>query len=1178
MHSSAPPEPDLGALPTSLASTAATVPPHLEIPAHADDFPPSAAPTDAAAVFQHRMPFSENDEPHKSTHDRGNSNHVVHDPLAAAESTLVGGGTKAFVNAEETTLTAGDDDENEDVDEDEDEDDDEVEDEEDEDIDGFYAGDYEGNDIGFNLRAMAGFFSNHHGRFKVLLEKIKPRCPPSEQLPALEELANLLSMSQEETLVGQFDTDAFVREFVRVMGGTPPKRDLRTQTRWFRAGDLPEDPNPAEAFADEPPLDDGTLCERQILACRCLANLIEAMPFSTRSVVENNGVPAMVAKLVDMQVVDLAEQCLETLEKISATHPNGIVREGGLMAMLSYLDFFNIHAQRTAMNTVSNCCRRLQEEDFPLVRGSVPLISRMVLHPDHKLQEAACKSVVRIIESFRQCPTLLQQLVSPELCSSLKTVLAPPTMDSTEEESKYGTTISATMITELVRAVGLAVRASPSMAEHLMTSDFTQVLYVILSGSQPPRDLRHIEIDIRTFPATREEPVGLNKMALLHNFSSRPKEQLQEALNLTIELLPPLEQAGVFDASNYTQEALTWTERMRSVSSLESSEEQKQKQLEMIQAAEKLAASKSVSAAGKVTPETYSLVLKLCKLMLPVLVEIHTASAIPSVRNKAIFAILKVLAFPGPEELKWILKSVSMSAFLAGVLSSDDGPMSVQDSLQIVELLLAKLGPGYRRLLERAGVMWEIEQLVEQNVTQECARTGEHGGVVLPFPTDLSLSAPGLGESKLIGTQLTSIRQKNANILRARMIALLYAKPESEQGHASVLDHAISLANNLRSSALESEAEAKADLAQVFLMLASDTTGLSGWELLKSGLTEALLAFVGDSSTSTPASDSQHAKAHLPTQERRNLFTQALAAHHECGQRLIQRLQETVSRVQNFEVVSLGSAADDITRRYPGLGLTKQMRLKVSAAEPGLSSLNCPSFVVGIQAAASFAALEEYLRARLVSHPVQYSRSPPMQLSSILSTGPSGASPHQNVPSGGRPATGTTRDTLSDVKILHDQGLDTYGASRAEGNDHLGAIHFPKRGEPSVRSEEAVEASPKEQYPASPSTPGSDSFESESGIRTPICQECSGSPSREPYQDHFLFTVGGCNVSPEDTVFSAVYNMLKSRNPDYVPDRSIWNLSYPVSFRHVRGPRPHIEEGIYLPVPHLDVGLVELAS
>lgn len=50
--------------------------------------------------------------------------------------------------------------------------------------------------------------------------------------------------------------------------------------------------------------------EAQLLACRCLANLMEALPGSAHTVVHHGAVPVLCSKLVEIQYIDLAEQTL----------------------------------------------------------------------------------------------------------------------------------------------------------------------------------------------------------------------------------------------------------------------------------------------------------------------------------------------------------------------------------------------------------------------------------------------------------------------------------------------------------------------------------------------------------------------------------------------------------------------------------------------------------------------------------------------------------------------------------------------------------------------------------------------------------------------------------------------------------------------------------------------------
>ena len=62
-------------------------------------------------------------------------------------------------------------------------------------------------------------------RLKQILENIKSKADPTTRLLSLQELSELLSISTEDTLSGYFQTDSFVRELVRIMGGSGNNED-----------------------------------------------------------------------------------------------------------------------------------------------------------------------------------------------------------------------------------------------------------------------------------------------------------------------------------------------------------------------------------------------------------------------------------------------------------------------------------------------------------------------------------------------------------------------------------------------------------------------------------------------------------------------------------------------------------------------------------------------------------------------------------------------------------------------------------------------------------------------------------------------------------------------------------------------------------------------------------------
>jgi E3 ubiquitin-protein ligase TRIP12 len=120
---------------------------------------------------------------------------------------------------------------------------------------------------------MAGVASDLRG----ILDKLRQKDDPDIQRIALEEFAQMLLMANEDTLAGHFAPDPFVKELIILM-----------------------QPN---AFGEENP-------ETMLVACRCIANMMEALPASTANVVYGGAVPILCQKLLEIHYIDLAEQAL----------------------------------------------------------------------------------------------------------------------------------------------------------------------------------------------------------------------------------------------------------------------------------------------------------------------------------------------------------------------------------------------------------------------------------------------------------------------------------------------------------------------------------------------------------------------------------------------------------------------------------------------------------------------------------------------------------------------------------------------------------------------------------------------------------------------------------------------------------------------------------------------------
>lgn len=74
----------------------------------------------------------------------------------------------------------------------------------------------------------------------------------------------------------------------------------------------------------------------------------------------------------------LACACMQALEKISHEHPAACLRHGGLLASLTYLDFFQTGVQRVAVATAANMCRSITSENTDAVADAIPILTNLL--------------------------------------------------------------------------------------------------------------------------------------------------------------------------------------------------------------------------------------------------------------------------------------------------------------------------------------------------------------------------------------------------------------------------------------------------------------------------------------------------------------------------------------------------------------------------------------------------------------------------------------------------------------------------------------------------------------------------------------------------------------------------------------------------------------------------------
>ncbi|XP_039066065.1 E3 ubiquitin-protein ligase UPL4-like isoform X1 [Hibiscus syriacus] len=156
-----------------------------------------------------------------------------------------------------------------------------------------------------------------------------------------------------------------------------------------------------------------------LLAIRGMTYLCDVYPRSSGFLVRHDAVPALCEQLLAIEYVDVAEQCLQALEKISRDQPHACLQAGAIMAVLNFIDFFSISVQRVALSTVVNICKRLPPEGPARFAEAVPKLCVLLKHEDQQLVESVATCLIKISERMCQSSELLEELCKHELINQV---------------------------------------------------------------------------------------------------------------------------------------------------------------------------------------------------------------------------------------------------------------------------------------------------------------------------------------------------------------------------------------------------------------------------------------------------------------------------------------------------------------------------------------------------------------------------------------------------------------------------------------------------------------------------------------------------------------------------------------------------------------------------------------
>ncbi|CBI17334.3 unnamed protein product, partial [Vitis vinifera] len=472
------------------------------------------------------------------------------------------------------------------------------------------------------------------GRLKKILSSLREEGEEGRKIEALTQLCDLLLMGTEDSLCA-FPVDSFVPVLVELLN--------------------------YESNADI-----------MLLAARAITHLCDVLPSSCSAVLHYGAVRCFCAKLLEIECMDLAEQSLQALKKISQEQPTACLRAGALMAVLSFLDFFPTGVQRVALSTAANMCKKLPPDAADFVMEAVPLLTNLLQYQDSTVLEHSSVCLTRIVEAIASSPDKLDELCNHGLIEQVTALI------STSNSGGVQASLSTSTYTGLIRLLSICAKGSPLGAKTLLHLEISGILKDILPVS--------------SLIGSVSVPPSL----------TRPPDQIFEIVNLADELLPPLPE-GTISHLNYSSFQMRSSAGEKSPSSGSGKEEITNGSMPEASAREKLLCDQP------------KFLQQFGVDLLPVLVQVYGSTVNVQVRNKCLSVIGKLMYFCTADMILSLLNSTNISSFLAGVLASKD-PQVLIPGLQMAEILMEKLPKTFSRMFVREGVLHAVDTLISHDL------------------------------------------------------------------------------------------------------------------------------------------------------------------------------------------------------------------------------------------------------------------------------------------------------------------------------------------------------------------------------------------------------------------------------------------------------------------------------
>ncbi|KAF3510574.1 hypothetical protein F2Q69_00000108, partial [Brassica cretica] len=586
-----------------------------------------------------------------------------------------------------------------------------------------------------------------------------------------------------------------------------------------------------------------------LLAIRAITYLSDVYPRSVAFLVKHETLPALCQRLQAIEYLDVAEQCLQALEKISKDEPVACLNAGAIKAVLSYIDFFSTSLQRVAVSTVVNICRKLSSESPSPFMDAVPILCNLLQYEDRQLVESVAICLTKIADQVSESPEMLDQLCSHGLIHQSIHLL----------NLNGRTTLSQPVYNGVIGLLRKLSSGSTLAFRTLYELNIGYRLKEIISTY----DISHSVSSTNPITACSNQVRECNDSDFNVGDENQYTTQVHEVLKLVIELLPS---APVED----NQLALE-------------KESFLVKQPDLLQ--------------------------QFGADVLPVMIQVLKSGANVYVSYGCLSAIHKLTCLSKSADFVDLLKNANILSVLAGILSRKDHHVVVV-ALQIAEVLLGKYSEDFLNSFVKEGVYFAIEALL--NSGQQSQGSADVSEEPVPKETVKCL-CQSFERSISSSSQTCKIEKDSVYILATRIKESFFGPEvfDSQKGLTDVLQnlkHLSAALDDLMTVPIDAHALHDEKFFSVWSQIMERLNGresVSTFEFTESGVVKALANYLSNGLHQRKFSKGDPECDSLPfVGNRFEVFTRSLWSDGEATSSvLIKKLQNSLSSLENYPIV-----------------------------------------------------------------------------------------------------------------------------------------------------------------------------------------------------------------------------------------------------------------------------------